>query len=70
MDLLILIKTGYVWSDQSAVDYTNWNSGEPNDYKGNEDCVEYQTSTHKWNDRNCYSATNYICAIPRGEDLV
>ena len=57
---------GYKWSDGSAVDYTNWADGEPNNYKGNEDCVVYYTDRNQWNDMSCYSTQNYICSIPRG----
>ena len=29
----------FVWSDETDVDFTNWNGDEPNGY-GNEPCVE------------------------------
>ena len=29
----------FTWSDETDVDFTNWNSDEPNGY-GNEPCVE------------------------------
>ena len=57
---------GYKWSDGSAVDYTNWMDGEPNNYKGNEDCTVYWTDDKQWNDYSCYATANFICAIPRG----
>ncbi|WAR04183.1 MRC2-like protein [Mya arenaria] len=62
-------EAGYVWSDGTGVDYTNWNSNEPNDFKGQEDCVLYQTLSNKWNDNTCYLAQAYICALPRGTTL-
>merc|ERR1719500_1052442 len=41
----------WTWSDGSAWNYNNWNSGEPND-AGGEDCAE-KTSTTTWNDIPC-----------------
>ena len=36
----------FAWSDETDVDYTNWNGDEPNGY-GNEPCVEmFATSEH------------------------
>ena len=43
----------HVWYDQSAVIYTNWNGGEPNN-SGNEDCVQIYPDG-RWNDLNCGS---------------
>ena len=33
-------KNEWQWEDQSVVDYTNWNVGEPNGRFNNEFCVE------------------------------
>ena len=51
------------------MDYTNWLDGEPNNYKGNEDCVGYWTALKGWNDNSCYETMNFVCAIPRGNNL-
>ncbi|XP_060558401.1 macrophage mannose receptor 1-like [Ruditapes philippinarum] len=59
---------GHQWSDGSAVDYTNWNPGEPNDFHGYEDCVVYNPGAG-WNDQNCYIASRFICAVPRGVNM-
>ena len=41
----------FVWADNSAVDFINWNDGEPN-YIGHGDC-SYMYSTGKWNNYPC-----------------
>eukprot|EP00051_Salpingoeca_urceolata_P033076 m.18795 g.18795 ORF g.18795 m.18795 type:complete len:1677 (-) comp5786_c0_seq2:165-5195(-) len=50
-------------SSGSAVDgaYENWNSGEPNDYRGDEDCCEMRTNG-VWNDIRCSATSNYYVA--------
>ena len=53
------------WSDGTAVTYTNWNGGEPNN-SGNEDCMHLykyagQSSSGRWNDANCGSGYPYTC---------
>ncbi|CAM9954790.1 unnamed protein product, partial [Heterosigma akashiwo] len=51
----------YVWADgTSSADYTNWNSGEPNDWGDSEDCVEI-TSSGGWNDQSCSTTQGYVC---------
>ena len=52
----------YVWSDGSSVDYTNWNSGEPNQSGGEEDCTNMWQSGY-WNDLPCESTSvlHFIC---------
>ena len=58
----IAIEGTWVWSDGSPVTYTNWNTGEPNNSGGNEDCGQILYSpTGKWNDSSCSSSNPYIC---------
>ena len=48
------------------VSYTRWNSGEPNDAGGHENCghmYTHGTGKAKWNDINCNSRWGYICEI-------
>ena len=41
----------FEWVDGSTVSYTNWNSGQPDDYWG-EDCAHLYTTGY-WNDMDC-----------------
>ena len=49
----------FVWGDGTPLEghYTNWDDGEPNDQRGNEDCVHMygQNGGHEsfWNDVPC-----------------
>ncbi|XP_044192370.1 lactose-binding lectin l-2-like [Thunnus albacares] len=53
----------WMWSDGSAVDFVFWNSGEPNNHRGNEDCVQTNGDTDlKWNDVPCSLTFPYVCA--------
>ncbi|KAI8521387.1 hypothetical protein Bbelb_011410 [Branchiostoma belcheri] len=64
---------GYQWSDSTAVGFTNWAPGEPNNVNGLENCVEmYQESTGvvSWNDVSCYSLRNYVCKLAKGQPLI
>jgi hypothetical protein len=52
----------WVWEDGTAVGYTNWAAGEPND-SGGEDCGQlnrYHPDT-TWNDEPCTSSFRYVC---------
>ncbi|XP_042291257.1 lactose-binding lectin l-2-like [Thunnus maccoyii] len=54
---------GWMWSDGSAVHFVFWNSGEPNNYKGHEDCVHNNYGTgRKWNDVPCSKTFPSVCA--------
>ncbi|XP_043921440.1 macrophage mannose receptor 1-like [Protopterus annectens] len=61
---------GYVWTDDSPMDYTNWNYGEPNNYNGRKLCVEL-TMSYKafWNDRHCDYFSYWICQIKKGAEV-
>ncbi|XP_078315093.1 perlucin-like protein [Crassostrea virginica] len=54
----------WVWShSEDTFTYSNWNSGEPNNAKGDEDCLEiYGQLGYRWNDCPCNGSNNgYIC---------
>ena len=63
---------GYSWVDGSALGFTNWALGEPNDMSGAEDCVEnviyqgWKGFTNKWNDQSCKSTRTYLCQAVAG----
>eukprot|EP00058_Branchiostoma_floridae_P019226 XP_002604716.1 hypothetical protein BRAFLDRAFT_80311 [Branchiostoma floridae] len=54
----------YQWSDGSAYFFHNWKSGEPNDYMGAEQCVEFHKGDGYWNDLNCGDKQGFICKRP------
>ena len=76
--LLDFMSTGYFWiglsdlknegefrweSNTDAPSYSNWRSGEPNNFKGNEDCVAWCDCVGKrgWNDIMCGDKNFALC---------
>ena len=59
--------TNYFWVDNSAVDFINWEDGEPNGNgpNGGELCVQSLAHNGKWNDAACTDLMGYICKIPK-----
>jgi len=59
--------TNYFWVDDSAVDFTNWEEGEPNGNGafGTELCIQAYAHNGKWNDASCTDKMAYICKIPK-----
>ncbi|XP_039270051.2 macrophage mannose receptor 1-like [Styela clava] len=57
---------GWVWSDSTAVEYTNWNDNEPNGQGNGEECVEMYPWSGAWNDVSCYEHRGYVCKKPAG----
>ena len=53
------------WIDGSLAVYLNFDSNEPNNWKGTEDCVEMRPS-RKWNDLNCNAPRHYFCELFSG----
>jgi hypothetical protein len=43
----LTVANGFIWSDGSPVNFVNWNSGEPNNVNGGENCVEMFGSLSK-----------------------
>ena len=55
-------KSSWLWVDGSRVNYTNWNSGEPNNAH-REHCVEIFAHSGIWNNMPCSKYLNYVCEI-------
>ena len=58
----------WTWRDGTTFKFTNWKSGQPDDYGGKEDCILYSWNPPQWNDLECEESHPYICqyqaAIP------
>ncbi|KAM4705171.1 macrophage mannose receptor 1 [Rhinophrynus dorsalis] len=52
----------WLWLDNTAVDYVNWNDGEPSD-QDDEECVEILSIPGTWNNIYCSSYKGYICKV-------
>uniref|UniRef100_A0A8C6WHQ0 C-type lectin domain-containing protein n=1 Tax=Neogobius melanostomus TaxID=47308 RepID=A0A8C6WHQ0_9GOBI len=59
-----LYRQPWRWSDGSDSQFTNWGSGQPNNYAGNQHCV-WEDNNHKWNDKPCSEKKKFVCH--RGE---
>lgn len=55
-----LYRVPWMWSDRTSTTFDNWNSGEPNNYLGNEHCVTENTD-HFWHDLECHSEQSFWC---------
>ena len=55
----------FVWSDTSALDFTFWQQGEPNDLS-DQDCVAMGTDGY-WIDESCNTAAGYVCKTSYGK---
>ncbi len=57
---------GFHWADGTALDFTAWSSGEPNDAGGNEDCAYMKSSGTNWNDTPCSESRKALCECEAG----
>ena len=55
-------KSRWLWLDQSRATHTHWVSGEPNNFRGSEDCVHMRSksSGYEWNDLPCNTDVYHI----------
>ncbi|XP_062613584.1 C-type lectin lectoxin-Thr1-like [Saccostrea cucullata] len=60
-------ETEGVWkwaSTNTNINFTFWAQGEPNDFRGNEDCLEFaEDKGWWWNDNNCEATMSFLCEI-------
>lgn len=57
----IFFKLGqWLWLDGTAVNFVNWNVGEPSSQQ-NEHCVEMYADSGYWNNFYCTTYKGYIC---------
>ncbi|KAK7933320.1 hypothetical protein WMY93_004216 [Mugilogobius chulae] len=53
----------WLWSDGSVWGFTSWNSGEPNNHNGYENCIETNAGKPRmWNDVPCAFRYIFVCA--------
>ena len=52
-----------VWTDGSALDFKDWEMGEPNNWGagGAEDCVQINAMSGNWRTTNCDYRYDYMC---------
>ena len=56
------LEGGFIWTDESAVAYVNWNDGEPNNAGNEEDCVViHPYNSGGWNDVPCNLRFKSVC---------
>lgn len=46
--------------NEASLTYTNWQTGEPNNFGGLEHCLQ-MSNGHTWNDNRCDRLNNFIC---------
>ena len=60
----IEIEGSWRWADGDALTWNNWNSREPNNAGGREDCGHMRADTlGLWNDAPCNVLLRYICQV-------
>ena len=57
----------WTWIDGSAMEFSNWSAGQPDNHEGDEFCLELNNGfDYLWNDLPCDSVHNrdyYICQV-------
>ncbi|XP_067257683.1 C-type mannose receptor 2-like [Chanodichthys erythropterus] len=56
-----LFRDSWQWSDQSDSSFRYWNTGEPNNAGGAENCVDILNTVGLWNDAPCHLQFPFVC---------
>ena len=56
----------FAWTDGTSFSKTFWNTGEPNNLGGNENCL-HSWASGMWNDISCTNAFHYVCKLRSGK---
>lgn len=63
----IVSEGSFVWSDRTPLskDFPYWNNNQPDDFKGNEDCVEVISVNNviMLNDFQCLAKLGFVCQV-------
>ena len=62
--------SGWQWIDGSPLDFTNWNTGEPNNSSSAEDYAMLYAATGVWNDSSGGSYYYALYMIPEPSSVV
>jgi len=62
-------KNSFKWIDRSEFDYENWDTNEPNNIDGKENCME-TLSNAKWNDIGCTYSRPFVCKRPFSDPII
>ncbi|XP_075948706.1 C-type isolectin Sp-CL4-like [Anarhichas minor] len=55
---------GFIYTDGSKVDYTKWLPNQPDNYLGQEGCVESNAlQWGMWNDASCREKRDFVCMM-------
>ena len=68
-DMHFMSVGSFTWTDESPVNYLNWNSGQPTGLGTHgqlEECIEFDRKTGKWNDVTCFTNRGYVCKALKG----